>query len=329
MPRSNRPKILRTDVEVRLSDDDMAHLSGRADVVTPETWDEDSLVAAAADAEIIVHSFFPTISAPVIEASENLKAIVKYGVGVDNIDIDAATRKGVMVINCPEYGSETVADHAFALLISLARKIIQIDRATRETGWVWPSVEFIGTDLTGKTLGLVGCGNIGSAMARRAGGFAMERLYYDPFVAQESVVDLGVRAVDFETLLEASDFISIHCILTPETRGLFDEAAFKRMKDSAYLVDVSRGAIIDETALVRALTENWIAGAGLDVFPVEPLTADYPLFKLDNVILTSHLAWYTTEADKRLADECMDRLGEVLDGKRPRNVKNAEALGLA
>ena len=329
MPETKRPKILRTDVEVRLSGDDLARLSGRADVVTPETWDEGSLVAAAVDAEIIVHSFFPTISARLIEASENLKAIVKYGVGVDNIDIDAATRRGVMVVNCPEYGSDTVADHAFALLISLARKIIQIDKATRETAWVWPAPEFIGTDLTGKTLGLVGCGNIGSAMARRAGGFAMERLYYDPYVAADAVADLGVRAVDFETLLEASDFISIHCILTSETRGLFDEAAFRRMKKSAYLIDVSRGAIIDEAALIRALTEGWIAGAGLDVFPVEPLTGDCPLFGFDNVILTSHLAWYTGEADKRLADECMDRLGEVLDGKRPRNVKNSGALGLA
>jgi D-3-phosphoglycerate dehydrogenase len=328
MSDPERPKILRTDVEVRLSDDDLARLAARADVVTPERWDEDSLAAAAVDAEIIVHSFFPTISAPVIEASANLKAIVKYGVGVDNIDIEAATRRGVMVVNCPDYGVDTVADHAFALLIALARKIIQIDRATKQTAWVWPSPEFIGMDLTGKTLGLVGFGNIGRAMARRAGGFAMQRLYYDPYVTEGSVADLGARSVDFETLLAASDFISIHCILTPETRGLFDEAALKRMKETAYLVDVSRGAIIDEASLVRALAEGWIAGAGIDVFPVEPLTPDYPLLALDNVILTSHLAWYTTEADRRLADECMDRVLEVLDGRRPRNVKNAGALGL-
>jgi D-3-phosphoglycerate dehydrogenase len=328
MAEAKRPKTLRTDLEVRLSDDDMARLSARADVVTPETWDEDSLVAAAPGAEIIVHSFFPAISAPLIEASSELKAIVKYGVGVDNIDIPAATRRGVMVVNCPEYGSDTVADHAFALLISLARKIIQIDRATKETGWVWPSLEFIGTDLGGKTLGLVGCGRIGRAMARRAAGFGMDLIYYDPYVAEETVADLGVRAVDFEALLATSDFISIHCILTPETRGLFDAQAFGRMKESTYLIDVSRGAIIDEDALVDALTHGSIAGAGIDVFPVEPLPPGYSLLALDNVILTSHLAWCTTEAEKRLADECMDRLLEVLDGKRPRNIKNAADLGL-
>ena len=193
---------------------------------------------------------------------------------------------------------------------------------------MWPSLEFIGTDLGGKTLGLVGCGRIGRAMARRAAGFGMDLIYYDPYVAEETVADLGVRAIDFEALLATSDLISIHCILTPETRGLFDAQAFGRMKESAYLIDVSRGAIIDEDALVDALTHGSIAGAGIDVFPVEPLPPGYPLLTLDNVILTSHLAWYTTEAEKRLADECMDRLLEVLDGKRPRNIKNAADLGL-
>ena len=328
MSSAARPKILRTDTEVRLGEARLAHLARLAEVVTPETWDEDTLARAAVGAEVIVHSFFPTISARLIEASDNLKAIVKYGVGVDNIDIEAASRRRVMVVNCPDYGAGTVADHAFALLICLARRIIPIDRATRESAWVWPSPEVVGIDLAGKTLGLVGFGNIGRALARRAAGFDMERVYYDPYVPAETGAEYDVRAVGFDELLASSDFVSIHCVLTAETRRLFGAAELRAMKEDAYLIDVSRGAIIDEESLVRALGEGWIAGAGLDVFPEEPLRPDHALLAMDNVILTSHLAWYTKEADARLAEECMARLLEILGGERPKNIKNAAALGL-
>ena len=322
-------KILRTDTEVRLNQRQLAELAELAHVVTPATWDEAALADAAAGAELIVTSFFPAISARAIEASDRLKAIVKYGVGVDNIDVEAATAKGVMVVNCPEYGSDTVADHAFALLMCLARKLVVIDRATRDGGWVWPAPDVAGVDLAGKTLGLVGFGQNGRAMARRAAGFGMELIARDPYVAPEATAEYGVTLVGLDALLARADFVSIHCVLTPETRGLIGEAELRAMKPNAYLVDVSRGAIIDEAALVRALEEGWIAGAGMDVFPVEPLPADYPLLKMENVILTSHLAWYTIEADERLAAECMARVLELLDGKTPRNLKNAAALGLA
>ena len=322
-------KILRTDTEVRLNQDQLAALAALAEVVTPAAWDEAALADAATGADLIVTSFFPTISARVMAASGRLRAIVKYGVGVDNIDIAAASEKGVMVVNCPQYGSDTVADHAFALLMCLARRLIAIDRATRATGWVWPAPEVCGVDLAGKTLGLVGLGRIGHAMARRAAGFDMRLIASDPHVAPGVAAECGVELVALDALVGCADFISIHCILTPETRGLIGEAELRAMKPTAYLVDVSRGAIIDEAALARALKEGWIAGAGMDVFAVEPLPADYPLFALDNVILTSHLAWYTHEADARLAAECMDRLGELLAGETPANLINAEALGLA
>ncbi|MEE9209454.1 MAG: hydroxyacid dehydrogenase, partial [Kiloniellales bacterium] len=318
-----------TDTEVRIGDEDLARLATIAEVVTAETWDEETLAREAADAELIVTSFFPTISARVIEAASRLKAIVKYGVGVDNIDLEAASRRGVMVVNCPEYGSDTVADHAFALLLCLARRIVRIDAAMKAQAWVWPAPEYCGVDVAGKTLGLVGFGNIGRAMSRRGAGFGMEQLAYDPYVAPESVATYAVRLVGLDELLGRSDFVSIHCILTPETRGLVGEAELRAMKDTAYLVDVSRGAIIDEPALVRALRQGWIAGAAMDVFQQEPVTAGYPLLKLDNVILTSHLAWYTKEADERLAKECVARLLELLHGKTPKNLKNAKALGMA
>ncbi len=329
MNAAAKPRILRTDTEVRIGDRDLAYLGTLADVVTAAAWDERTLARQAKDAELIVTSFFPTISARVIAAAPKLKAIVKYGVGVDNIDLDAATRRRVMVVNCPEYGAETVADHAFALLLALARKIVRIDRATKETAWVWPAPEYCGVDLAGKTLGLVGFGSIGRAMSRRAAGFGLEQIAYDPYVEPDSVAAHPVRLVAFDELLGRSDFISIHCILTPETRGLIGEAELKKMKDQAYLVDVSRGAIIDEAALVRALAGGWIAGAGMDVFAQEPLAPDYPLLKMDNVILTSHLAWYTKEADERLAKECVARVLELLRGETPRNVRNARELGLA
>ena len=322
-------KILRTDTEVRLNQGQLAGLAELAEVVTPAAWDEAALADAAAGAELIVTSFFPTISARVMAASDRLRAIVKYGVGVDNIDVEAASAKGVMVVNCPEYGSDTVADHAFALLMCLARRLIAIDRATRAAGWVWPAPEVCGVDLAGKTLGLVGLGRIGRAMARRAAGFGMRLIASDPSVAPGVAAEHGVELVGLDALLSAADFVSIHCILTAETRGLIGEAELRAMKPEAYLVDVSRGAIIDQAALVRALKEGWIAGAGMDVFPVEPLPDDDPLFGLDNIILTSHLAWYTVEADERLAAECMARLGELLAGETPANLVNAEALGLA
>jgi D-3-phosphoglycerate dehydrogenase len=329
MAASPKPRLLRTDTEVRFGAQDLEFLGTIAEVVTAADWSEATLVREAPDAELIVTSFFPTISARVIEAAPRLRAIVKYGVGVDNIDVDAATRRGVPVVNCPEYGSETVADHAFALLLALARKIVPIDRATKESAWVWPALEFCGVDLAGKTLGLVGFGRIGTAMARRAAGFGLERIAYDPYVAPDAVAECGARAVAFDELIAHSDFVSIHCVLTPETRGLFGEAELRAMKRDAYLVDVSRGAIIDEAALVRALTEGWIAGAGMDVFAQEPLAPGYPLLGLDNVLLTSHLAWYTKEADARLAAECVARVSELVRGERPRNVKNARDLGLA
>ena len=172
-------------------------------------------------------------------------------------------------------------------------------------------------------------GSRSSVMYRTAAGFGMTLIASDPYVSDGTAADHGVTLVGLDELLARADFISIHCILTPETRGLIGEAELRAMKDSAYLVDVSRGAIIDDAALLRALREDWIAGAGMDVFQVEPLPVDFSLFALDNVIVTSHLAWYTEEADARLAAECMARTRELLVGDMPRNLKNREALGLA
>ncbi|MFQ5764077.1 MAG: 2-hydroxyacid dehydrogenase [Rhodospirillales bacterium] len=321
-----KPKILRTDPELRILDQYLDELGKIAEVVTAESDDEDTLARQAGDADVIL-TCYANITAKVIAAAARLKGIVKYGVGTDSIDIDAATRRGVLVVNCPDYGSDTVADHAFALLIALARRICVLDRAMREHAWAWPAPEFFGVDLAGKTIGLVGFGRIGRAMARRAEGFGMMRLAFDPYVDPASVAEFGVRFVSLDELLADADFVSLHCVLTPETRSLIDRAALGRMKETSFLIDVSRGAIVDEEALVRALDDGRIAGAAFDVFVDEPLGADHPLRGHDNVILTPHLAWYTREAFERVERDTLAGVKAIFDGARPKNLKNVEVLG--
>jgi len=321
-----KAKILRTDAELFIIEQYLDELAAVADVVTTQSTDEDALALEATDAEIIL-TCYTAITEKVIEAAKNLKGIVKYGVGTDAIDIEAATQRGVMVINCPDYGSDTVADHAFALLIALARRIPVLDRVMQENAWAWPAAEYLGVDLSGKTIGLVGFGRIGRCMARRAEGFSITRLATDPYVDSPIFDEYGVQSAGLDEMLERSDFVSIHCVLTPETTGLIGEAELKRMKDTAFLIDVSRGAIIDEGALIRALDENAIAGAAFDVFADEPLALGFPLLGRDNVILTPHLAWYTKEAFERVERDTLDGVRDVLSGNRPKNLKNVEVLG--
>jgi len=316
-------KILRTDAELEIIEQYRDALRPLAEMETIASYEEADLVEAARDADVIL-TCYAEITAKVIAAAKHLKGIVKYGVGTDSIDIDAATESGVMVVNCPDYGSDTVADHAFALMMALARRIPELDRAMRENAWIWPSPEVLGVDLAGKTMGLVGIGRIGGAMARRARGFGMALLVHDPYVAPETVAELGVAFVGLDELLARSDFVSIHCVLTPETRHLIDAAALAGMKETAYLIDVSRGAIVDEAALVRALDDGRIAGAAFDVFAGEPLAAGHPLLGRDNVILTPHLAWYTREAFERVERDTFEGVRDVLEGRRPRHLKNLD-----
>jgi D-3-phosphoglycerate dehydrogenase len=320
-----KPKILITDDEVHVEHviDDLLTV---AEVVKCENNQEKTLIKAAKSADLIIVSCFTRITEKVIDGAKKLKAVLKYGVGIDNIDLEAATRKGVLVVNCPEYGSDTIAEHAFALILCLAKKLIQIDKVMRKKAWIWPSQKFIGMDLLGKTIGLIGFGRIGQAMARKASGFGMKIIIYDPFIDHALVKNFDVRTVSLDRLLQTADVVSIHCVLTPETENLIGANELRKMKPTAFLIDVSRGAIIDENAIITALKEKQIAGAGLDVFAQEPLESNHPFLELDNVILTPHLAWYTKEAYERLEKETLLRALEILDGKIPRNVKNPEVL---
>jgi len=321
-----KPTILRTDAELFILEQYMDELLGIADVITAPSDDEATLVSMATEADIIL-TCYGFITKAVIEAAPKLKGIIKYGVGTDAIDIESATARGVVVVNCPDYGTDTVADHSFALLMALGRRIPELDREMQNSGWYWPTHENKGVDVSNKTLGLLGCGLIGSAVARRGLGFSMEVISYDPYVEDAVLAEMGVTPVSFADLLARSDYFAVHCVRTPETHGMLGEAEFRAMKPGAFYINVSRGAIAQEEALIKALDEGWIAGAGIDVFADEPLDKTHPLLGRDNVILTPHLAWWTVEAYQRCEDKTLKRVHEILEGRRPKYLKNPKVLG--
>jgi D-3-phosphoglycerate dehydrogenase len=319
-----RATVVCSDIECRFFEADLVRMQDVCRVRVSGSHVTPVLLPLVVDADVLVASCFAQVPANLIAAAPRLRGIVKYGVGVDNIDLSAAKRRGIPVANCPDYGSGTVADHAFALLIALARRLVLQDAEFRRHGWYWPDERYCGVDLEGKTLGIIGLGRIGRKMARRAAGFEMQVVAYDPYADIHSVEADGcrVRLVTLDELLNASDFVSVHCTLTPETRQLLGERELRAMKPSAFLIDVSRGAIIDESALMRGLQEGWLAGAGLDVFPSEPLAAQHPLLSMPNVVVTPHLAWYTWEAAARQSQQAADAVLDILAGRRPRSIVN-------
>ena len=323
MPRF---KAVRTDRELECPDIDAGlRAAGCELVLLPEGISEDELIAAVRDADVLLMCYTP-VTARVIAAAAKLKGIVKYGVGIDAIDIPAAIARGIPVVNVPEYAEETVAEGAFALMIALARKLKPIGREMAERGWVWPTPRWMGVDLAGRTLGLVGTGKIGCSMARMASGFRMRVVGYDPYVDHETMRAGGIDKIDdLRVLLGDSDIVSIHAVLNDETRHLIGGLELGLMKPSAFLINVSRGAIVDEAALVVALREKVIAGAALDVYSQEPLARlGHPmsaLYAIDNVILFPHLTFYTVEAMRRLTEDTLARALEVLEG-RPVLVKS-------
>ena len=321
-------KAVRTDRELECPRIDSGLKARGLRLVTlPDGIGEDDLAHEARDADLILMCYTP-ITARVIEGAVRLKGIVKYGVGIDAIDIAAAMRRRVPVVNVPEYAEDTVAEGAFALMIALAKKLQPMGRAMAAEGWLWPTARWMGVDLAAKTLGLVGVGRIGSRLARMAGaGFRMRVLGYDPHVSAAAMAAAGVeKQDDLPAMLAACDFVSIHAVLTPETRRLMGAAELAAMKPTALLINTARGALVDEGALLAALRERRIAGAGLDVFAEEPLSKAHALaalYAMDNVILTPHLTFFTAEAMARLEEETLARSAEILEG-RPVTVKSRD-----
>jgi len=243
-------------------------------------------------------------------SASQLKLISRWGVGFDSIDVAEATRQGIVVAYTPGMLNETVADWTWALLLGIARRVAQGHISVAKGEWVnsW------GHDVHGKTLGVIGCGRIGQAVAKRASGFDMRVLGFDIAPCHET----NIEFVGLDELLSRSDFVCLHAALTPENRGLIGEAQLRKMKPTAYLVNTARGALIDEFALTRALQENWIAGAALDVFSIEPLPADNPLRGAPNLLLAPHQASFARETAERVTLAAAQAIVDLMQGRKPR-----------
>ncbi len=254
----------------------------------------------------------------------NIKVIAKMGAGLDTVDVDSASRHGAIVFHTPGVNNHAVADHAFALILSLARKIVYCDQSLRQQRW--EHTKIMGVEIWQKTLGLVGLGAIGRNVALRAKGFQMKVVAYDPYWPEDFANEHGIERVDVEELLAASDIVSLHTPLTKESKGMINKRTMGLMKPSALLINTSRGGIIDETDLIDALKNGVIAGAGLDVFEQEP-PADSELFHMDNVVTTPHTAAFTHEAMKSMDAGVVDQLIEFFGKHKPKHTVNPEVYG--
>ncbi len=285
---------------------------------------ESEVIDVARDADVILCDASP-ITREVISSLRRAKGIVEYGIGYDNIDADAATEKGIVVCNVPDFMTSEVADHAVALILALSRKIHEIIPSTRDGEWNWKKFRPIHA-LDGKTVGIIGFGNIGRQVAKRLIAFNMEMVAYDPHIPLETIENLGVEALGLEQLLMISDVVTIHVPLTKETRRLIGEKQLALMKNSAILVNTSRGGVIDQVALAASLRNHNIAGAGLDVLAKEPPDLSDPILALDNVIVTPHIGWYSEQSSTRLQELASLEAERILTGQTPKHPVNPQVL---
>jgi len=287
------------------------------DLVERKAITEDEIIAACADADAVVLEGAKTpMTARVIGALPRCQVIAKYAVGVDNIDLAAATAAGIVVANAADYCTEEVSDHAVGLLLACARRIVFLDRHVQAGGWGGAPRAFPVRRVSQLTLGLIGLGRIARATVRKMAGFRLRILAADPYLPA-GTTEPGVEIVSLERLLAESDLVSVHVPLTPETRGLVNEACFRAMKPNAFLINTSRGPVVDQAALVRALQEKRIAGAALDVVEEEPLPDSSPLRGMPQVILTPHTAADSTDSLQHARATVVDSVAAVLGGHWP------------
>lgn len=319
----------RVFVTRRLFDDAVRRIAEAADT---EVWPEELpppyevLLEKAQDCGGLLTLLSDRVDAAVLRAPR-LKVVSNYAVGFDNIDVKEATQRGILVGNTPGVLTETTADLAFGLMMAAARRIAEADAYTRGGRWkTWGPMLLLGQDIHGASLGIVGLGRIGAAMARRARGFGMRVLYHDPARRPDMEQQLGVEPTEsLEALLEAADFVSLHVPLTASTRGLIGAEELGRMKPTAVLVNTSRGPVVNQAALHEALSARRIFAAGLDVTEVEPIPPDDPLLKLDNVVIAPHIASASFATRRRMAEMAADNLIAGLRGEVPPNCVNPEA----
>lgn len=285
---------------------------------------QEELAAQAGEAHAMIIRSGVKITPEVLAAAPNLKAVARAGVGVDNVDLDAATSHGVIVMNTPGGNTISTAEHTFGLMIALARYIPQGDASLRAGRWDRKS--FVGVELKDKVLGLIGFGRIGKAIARRAQAFDMTVIAYDPYIEPSAGTELGVELVQLDALYAQADFISLHALITDETRGMLNAEAFAKMKDGVRIINASRGALINDADLAAAIESGKVAGAALDVYEPEPPTEDNPLIGMENVIHTPHLAASTSDAQVTVAVEAAQLIINTLLHDSPQNVVNSAVL---
>ncbi|MGB9134949.1 MAG: glyoxylate reductase [Candidatus Bathyarchaeia archaeon] len=286
------------------------------------------IVEKAAKADALATLLSDKIDTEVFEVAPSLKIVAQLAVGFDNIDLKEATKRGIYVTNTPGVLTETTADFAWALLMAVARRVVEADRYVRTGKWKvgWHPMMFQGRDIYGATLGIVGLGRIGSSIAKRAKGFDMKVLYHDVVRRQDLEKELGIEYTEVDTLLRQADFVTVNVPLLKETHHLIDETKLKLMKKTAILINNARGPVMDEKALYKALKEGWIAGAGLDVFEQEPTPSSNPLLTLDNVVVAPHISSASFETRSKMAEMVAENLIAFFEGKVPPNLVNQEVM---
>ncbi len=295
-----------------------------AELVEGQCRSEEEIITLARTADAILNTYAP-MTAKVISALERCRVIVRFGIGYDNVAVDAATQKGIMVANTTDYCIDEVADQAMALLLACARGLFPAAKVAREPAWDLKRLPTL-RRIRGQTLGLLGIGHIGSAVAARAQGFGLRILAYDPYVNGKVARELGVELVDLDTLISQADYLSIHAPLMKETQGMVGKETFAKMKPTAFLINVARGRIVNQAALCQALRQGEIAGAALDVLETEPPKSEDPITGLDNVVLTPHSAWYSEESRAEMRRRAVGQVISVLKGELPYSLINREVL---
>lgn len=295
-----------------------------ADLVIAPSGQEEKLVELVKKVDGVL-TCWAKVTEKVVRAAKRCQVIGRYGIGLDNIAVKEATRAGIIVTNVPSYCIDEVSDHAMALLLGCARKISFYDRAIKGGRWDLQAGNKM-FRLRGKTLGLIGFGKIGRAMVPKAKSFGLRIIVFDPYVSEKEAREYGVVLGSLDQLFREADFVSLHLPLTKSTYRLLGEEAFKKMKDTAYVINTSRGAVIDTEALARAVRENWIAGAGLDVLPREPPDVNDPFLSQENIVLTPHAAFCSVESLLDLQRTAAKQVACVLGGEKPEYIVNPEVL---
>lgn len=303
-----------------ISDEGIDILCSCAEVDIKTGLTPEEIISLIGNYEALVVRSQTKVTAKVIEAGKKLKVIARAGVGVDNVDVEEATRRGILVVNAPDANVISAAEHAIALMLALARHIPQAN-AVLKSG-VWQRGKFMGTEVRGKTLGIIGLGKVGSAVAKRAQALEMKLIAYDPYITADYARSRQVELIPLEQLLKESDFITLHLTLTPGTKGLIGAKELAMVKPTVRIINCARGGIIDEEALAKALKEGRVAGAAIDVFATEPAT-ECVLFGCDNIIVTPHLGASTIEAQAVAAKDVAEQIVDVFNGKPARYAVNA------